>query len=152
MDTKITDGVESIQEIEKIIYKVKPDFVIAHSPKDVHQDHRNTGLAVMSAARNSKIVLLYESPAALKDFLPQVFVDVSSTFNTKLEALKAFGSQATKIFFKGNGHTDESRKFPYVSNAVEGLARYRGFQAGVEVAEAFEAGKYLLEIENHGSD
>jgi hypothetical protein len=71
---------------------------------------------------------------------------VESTFNVKLEALKAFGSQASKIFFKGNHHYDESRKFPIVSNAVEGLARYRGFQAGVGLAEAFEAGKFLLEV------
>jgi len=146
-DTRITDGIETIMEIEKAINLVKPDFVFSHSPKDVHQDHRNTALAVLSAARNSKKVLLYESPAALKDFLPQVFVDVESTFSVKLEALKSFGSQASKIFFKGNNHHyDESRKFPVVSNAVEGLARYRGFQAGVGLAEAFEAGKFLLEI------
>jgi hypothetical protein len=28
--------------------------------------------------------------------------------------------------------------------AVEGLAVYRGFQAGVDVAEAFEVGKLVL--------
>jgi hypothetical protein len=93
-------------------------------------------------------VLLYESPAAAKDFLPQVFVNVDSTFPVKLNALQSFGSQASKIYFKGNSHHDESRKFPYVSNAIEGLARYRGFQAGVTLAEAFEAGRFLLEIDD----
>jgi LmbE family N-acetylglucosaminyl deacetylase len=148
-DTRITDGIESITAIENVINRVKPDFVFAHSHKDVHQDHRNTALAVLSASRNSKVVLLYESPAALRDFCPQVFVDVDSTFNIKLEALKSFGSQASKIYFKGNGFHDESRKFPYVSNAIEGLARFRGFQAGVALAEAFEIGKFLLEIEDN---
>lgn len=148
-DTKITEGIESIMEVENVINRVKPDIVISHSPKDIHQDHRNTAFAVMSAARNAKIVLLYESPAALKDFCPQVFVDVDSTFNVKLEALKAFGSQASKVYFKGNQEHDESRKFPYVSNAIEGLARFRGFQAGVTLAEAFETSKFLLEIENN---
>jgi LmbE family N-acetylglucosaminyl deacetylase len=148
-DTKVTDGVETIMEIEKIVDLVKPDFVFGHSPKDGHQDHRNAGLATLSAARNSRRVFLYESPAALREFCPQVFVDVTSTFNVKLKALKAFGSQASKVYFKGNTFRDESRKFPYVSNAVEGLARFRGFQAGVTLAEAFEVGKFLMEIERN---
>jgi len=146
-DTKITDGVETIMEIENIVDLVKADVVFAHSSKDGHQDHRNAGLAALSAARNVKKVLLYESPAALKEFCPQVFVDITSTFYIKMEALKAFGSQASKVYFKGQHYTDEDRKFPYVSNAVEGLARFRGFQGGVTLAEAFEVGKFLLEIE-----
>jgi LmbE family N-acetylglucosaminyl deacetylase len=155
-DTKISDGVETILKIENVIKKVKPDLVFAHSSKDGHQDHRNAGLASLSAARDSKKVLLFESPAALREFCPQVFVDVSSTFATKLNALKAYGSQSSKVYFKGDQvvhwndkrKAGESRKFPYVSNAVEGLARYRGFQAGVTLAEAFEVGKFILDIEN----
>jgi len=156
-DTKITDGVETIMKIENVIKKVKPDIVFAHSSKDGHQDHRNAGLASLSAARDSKKVLLFESPAALRDFCPQVFVDVSSTFEDKLNALKAYGSQSSKVYFRGDSvvhrsartHASESRKFPYVSNAVEGLARYRGFQAGVALAEAFEVGKFILDIQNN---
>lgn len=148
-DRKITDGFETIMAIENIIDVVKPDVVFGHSSKDGHQDHRNAGLATLSAARNTKKVLLYESPAALKEFCPQVFVDVTSTFDVKLEALKAFGSRVSKVYFKGNVIRDEGRKFPYVSNAVEGLARFRGFQAGVSLAEAFEVGKFLLEIEKN---
>jgi len=148
-DTKITDGVETIMEIDNIIDQVKPHIVFAHSSKDGHQDHRNAGLAALSAARNTKKVLLYESPAALKEFCPQVFVDVGSTFDIKMEALKAFGSQVSKVYFKGNEFHDESRKFPYVSNAVEGLARFRGFQAGVSLAEAFEVGKFILDVEEN---
>jgi LmbE family N-acetylglucosaminyl deacetylase len=145
-DTKITDGIETIMDIESIISQTRPDIIFSHSQKDGHQDHRNASLATLSAARNCKKVLLYESPAALREFCPQVFVDVSSTFEDKLNALKAFGSQASKVYFRGNSIYNESRKFPYVSNAVEGLARFRGFQAGVELAEAFEVGKFLLEI------
>ena len=150
-DTKITDGIETIMTIEHFINEIKPDIIFAHSYKDCHQDHRNSGMAVLSAARNAKKVLLYESPAALKDFMPQLFVDVTSTFDIKLEALKAFGSQVNKVYFKGNGVDYKRAKFPHVSNAAEGLARYRGFQAGVALAEAFEVGKFLLEIEANTS-
>jgi LmbE family N-acetylglucosaminyl deacetylase len=149
VDTKIAEGIETIMTIERIIDRVKPDIVFTHSSKDVHQDHRNSGLASLSAARNVNKVLLYESPAALREFCPQVFVDVSSTFGIKLNALKAFASQASKVCFRGNDKpSNESRKFPYVSNAIEGLARFRGFQAGVSLAEAFEVGKFLYDIED----
>jgi len=155
-DTKISDGVETIMAIERLIKEIHPDIVFAHSPKDTHQDHRNAGMASISAARNSKKVLLYESPAALRDFVPQLFVDVTETFEIKLKALEAFGSQVSKIYFKGNNARQEQliahspavgrARIPYVSNASEGLARFRGFQAGVELAEGFEVGKYLMEI------
>ncbi len=147
-DTKIHDGLETIMEIENVINSVKPNIVFAHSNKDGHQDHRNAGLASLSAARYVKKVLLYESPAAFTEFHPQVFVDVTSTFDIKLEALEAFGSQVRKVYFKGNQYRDERHRYPHISNAVEGLARFRGFQAGVSLAEAFEVGKFLLEIEN----
>jgi LmbE family N-acetylglucosaminyl deacetylase len=146
-DTKISEGIETIMAIEKVVTVLKPDFVFSHSYKDGHQDHRNTGLASLSAARNVKKVLLYESPAARKDFCPQVFVDVSSTFAVKLKALEEFTSQAPKKYFQGQNHNNHRRKYPYVSTAAEGLARFRGFQTGVDLAEAFEVGNFLLEIE-----
>ena len=67
-DTKISEGIETIMAIEKVVSLLKPDFVFSHSFKDGHQDHGNTGLASLSVARNSKKVLLYESPAARRDF------------------------------------------------------------------------------------
>lgn len=152
-DTKISDGVETIMEIERFVDQLKPDIIFAHSYKDGHQDHRNAGMAALSAARNSNKVLLYESPAALREFLPQLFVDVTSTFDIKLRALQAFGTQVTKVYFKGHkfDHKFDYRahRIPYVSNASEGLARFRGFQAGVDLAEAFEVGKFVLEIEDN---
>ena len=149
-DTRISDGVETIMEIERFISQISPDIVFGHSHKDGHQDHRNAGMATLSAARNAKKVLLYESPAALRDFCPQLFVDVTSTFDIKLKALEAFGSQVSKIYFRGN-HSPAAgyARIPYVSNAAEGLARFRGFQAGVALAEGFEVGKFLLEIEDN---
>jgi LmbE family N-acetylglucosaminyl deacetylase len=150
LDRRITDGFETISEIEKVLDMIKPDVVLTHGIKDGHQDHRNAGRATLSATRNINKVLLYESPAAMRDFVPQVFIDVTTTFDSKLKALESFGSQVSKIYFKGNGvqsKYDEGRHFPHVSNAIEGLARYRGFQAGVPLAEAFEVGKFVWDIE-----
>jgi LmbE family N-acetylglucosaminyl deacetylase len=140
-DTRISDGIDTIKEIENVIDLVKPDIVFSHSSKDSHQDHRNTSLASLSAARRIDRVLLYESPAALREFCPQVFVDVSSMFSRKLEALSAFNSQRSKTYLE----TKDSASI-YRTGAIEGLARFRGFQVGVSLAEAYEVGRFILEV------
>ena len=134
-DTKVTDGKETIDVIENILDKVKPDIIYAPSSKDTHQDHRNAGYAVLSACRRCRIILLYEGASTQRDFNPQVFVDIKDTFQKKLEATKAFGSQV-----ENHGMYSKAMK------AVEGLAKFRGYQAGVDVAEAFEVGKFIFEI------
>jgi LmbE family N-acetylglucosaminyl deacetylase len=142
-DTKVSDGIETILQIEPMIDSLKPDIVFAPSPKDQHQDHRKTGLATLSAARNVRKVLLYESPAAFRDFCPQIFVDIDATFGIKLKALNVFVSQSSKKpFRRTSSHANSVR----VIHASEGLARFRGFQAGVVVAEAFEVGKFLFDF------
>jgi LmbE family N-acetylglucosaminyl deacetylase len=150
-DTRITDGIETIRTIENTIDTVAPNFVFTHSPKDSHQDHRNTYLASMSAARHASRILLYESPAALKDFFPQAFIDISQTMNSKLKAAEAFNSQAAKPYMNGKTRSSDPcrncENYTQISNVIAGLARFRGFQAGVDLAEAFEVARYVLDLE-----
>ena len=134
-DTGVHDARETIDVIENILNKVKPDVIYAPSSKDTHQDHRNAGYAVLSAGRRCRSILLYEGASTQRDFNPQVFVDIKETIQTKLNATRVFGSQV------GNhGMYSKAMK------AVEGLAKFRGYQAGVEVAEAFEVGKFIFEV------
>jgi len=150
-DTRITDGIETVRTIEDTIDTVAPGFVFTHSPKDSHQDHRNTYLASMSAARHTSRMLLYESPAALQEFSPQAFIDISRTMNLKLKAVEAFNSQAAKPYISGKTRSSDPcrncENYNQISNAIAGLARYRGFQAGVDLAEAFEVARYILDLE-----
>lgn len=134
-DTEIHDGREAIDVIEKIVNKVQPDIVYAPSSKDTHQDHRNTGYSVLSACRRCRIILFYEGASTQRDFNPQVFVGIAKTFQTKLMATQVYGSQV------GNGGM-----YSKAMKAIEGLAKFRGYQSGVEVAEAFEVGKFIFEI------
>jgi LmbE family N-acetylglucosaminyl deacetylase len=134
-DTKVSDGRETIDVIESILDKVKPDIIYAPSDKDTHQDHRNAGQAVLSACRGCRVILLYEGASTQRNFNPQVFVDIRDTFQKKLEATRVFGSQM------GNHGT-----YSKAMKAVEGLAKFRGYQAGADVAEAFEVGKFIFEI------
>jgi LmbE family N-acetylglucosaminyl deacetylase len=131
-DTRIHDGIETIQVIEEIVDQVKPDMVYAHTFKDTHQDHRNSAYATLSAARRCKRILMYETPNTLKEFFPQVFTDIEQTFELKKKVLQLFGH--------------ESERFWLAAKAIEGLAAFRGFQAGVRVAEAFEVGRFVLEV------
>jgi len=135
-DTKIHDGRETIDVIEKIIHEVKPDIIYAPTHKDTHQDHRHTGNAALSAGRRCKLILLYEGASTQRDFIPQVFVDIKETFDLKRRIIRVFGSQLNG---KRGGYT-------IAANAVVGLAQYRGYQAGLDVAEAFEVGKFIFEI------
>jgi LmbE family N-acetylglucosaminyl deacetylase len=134
-DTQVRDGRETIDIIEKIVDELKPDIVYAPSSKDTHQDHRNAGHAVLSACRRSRVILLYEGASTQRDFNPQVFVDNTKAFQLKLTATRVFGSQVEN----GGGYSRAVK-------AIEGLAKFRGYQAGVEVAEAFEVGKFIFEI------
>ncbi len=136
-DTKVHDGRETVDAIERVIDYVKPDIIYAPSHKDTHQDHRNTGFATMSAGRRCHIILLYEGASTQRDFTPQVFVDIEKTLQIKKTAIDLFGSQLNSN--RGGGYSAAAK-------AIEGLAKYRGYQAGVEVAEAFEVGKFIFEV------
>lgn len=136
MDTEVHDGRETIDAIEHVINEISPDIVYAPTNKDTHQDHRNTGHAALSAARRCKIVLLYEGASTQRDFYPQVFVNIKQSLELKMNATRAFASQVNNH----NGGYSSAVK------AIEGLAKYRGYQAGVDVAEAFEVGKFIFEI------
>lgn len=134
-DTKVDDSVETIMTIERIIDQVNPDIIYTHTVKDTHQDHRNAGYATLSAGRRSNKIFMYESPMTFRDFSPQVFVDISDVFELKKKILRSFSSQSNKEWWI-IGHR--------AAMAIEGLAAYRGFQAGVEVAEAFEVGRLVI--------
>jgi len=129
-DAKITDSVETVMKIENVVNQIHPQRVYTHSSKDTHQDHRYTALASISAARYVPEILAYELPLAFPSFNPQVYIDITDTLKTKVKALMTYKSQAEKEYMK--------------TEAVEGLARYRGHQAGVKYAEAFEVIRIII--------
>jgi len=134
-DTKVNDDVKTIMTIESIIDQVNPDIIYTHTYKDTHQDHRGASYATLSAGRRCKKIFMYESPRTLREFSPQVYVDVEKEFEKKKEILHLFSSQTEREWWAIG---------PRAALAVEGLAAYRGFQAGLTVAEAFEVGKLVI--------
>jgi hypothetical protein len=72
----------------------------------------------------------YEIPLT-KDFKPQVFYDISDVVDDKVELIKIFWSQQSKLYLK--------------ANAIKGLAEYRALQTrlntSINYVEAFEVMK-----------
>ena len=134
-DTRITDGIETIRVMDKVIEEVEPHMIYTHSTKDTHQDHRYTAYASLSAGRRVKKIYMYESPRAFREFVPHVYVEVNDEIKVKSKLISLFPSQHSKEWWAIG---------PKTLHAWEGLASYRGFQAGVQWAEAFEVGRLVI--------
>jgi LmbE family N-acetylglucosaminyl deacetylase len=134
-DTHLVVDVELIGKIEKVIRKVRPDFIFCNFPDDTHQDHRHLSQAVMSATRYIRNVLFYEGPTT-QNFKPHVFVDISDTLDKKIEALKAHKSQVMKTNIEDLSIVEVARS----------SANFRGIQGRVKFAEAFHSLRLFINI------
>ena len=139
------DLLDVIRPIEEVIASRKPSTVITHHAGDVNIDHRIVHNAIVTACRpqpGSTVRELrffeipssteWQPPGSALHFGPNLFVDITSTLDVKLEALAAYDG--------------EMRAFPHARSveAIVALARWRGATVGVEAAEAFVLGRMIL--------
>lgn len=135
---------ELVQFIEKCIEDWNAEAIITHHPSDTNNDHVQTSYAVQAACRlfqrreNLPVLkeLLYmEVPSSTEwsfdtsanRFSPNYFVEIGREgVDIKIKALSAY-----KGVMRPYPH-------PRSNEALEGLAAYRGVQAGCFYAEAFE--------------
>lgn len=133
-----------VKILEKLIETWNPDCVYTHNSSDLNQDHNLISRATMIATRplegtSIKTVLSYEIPsstewafrAASPAFLPNVFVDISSTLETKLKAMQIYDS--------------EMRVYPHPRSpeALRSIASRWGSVSGTRAAEAFELIRHI---------
>ncbi|KAF5417849.1 MAG: Diacetylchitobiose deacetylase [Candidatus Methanogaster sp.] len=134
---KVPYSAESVEMINKIIDEYDIDTIYTHWYHDTHQDHKRTTQSVLSAGRYVKNMLMYEPeyPAGRSylGFRNQYYVDISSSFDTKMKALKSHKSQIIKY---GDAFLD----------AVEARARHRGYEIGAKYAECYEVLRLLGEL------
>jgi len=126
----------------------QPDLVLAPSPGDRHPDHHRSHQLVQSASFYAGLRNRHPEggppyrPGAVFSYMqhdlfePSFIVDVSSVWETKLEALRAYRSQ---LYQAGAGEKKAETK---VSSrefwlAVEGRARHFGLLINVELGEPF---------------
>ena len=133
-----------VQFVERCIEDFRADAIITHHPSDTNNDHVMTSYAVQAACRlfqrkndvpALKELLYMEVPSSTEwsfdssanRFTPNYFVEIGKEgVELKLRALKAY-----KGVMRPYPH-------PRSDEAIEGLAAYRGVQAGCNYAEAFE--------------
>ena len=131
-DGRIPGGEPAVAVIEDAIARADAEVIYTHGAADSHQDHRTVAAATAAAARKTQRVLCYETPTSL-GFSPTHFVDAAGLVEAKLGLIRAHLSQVMK-----NGLVD--------LDAVEAQARFRGFQARIRHAEAFEATRFVWDI------
>jgi LmbE family N-acetylglucosaminyl deacetylase len=126
------------------IRQLKPDVVITHFDADYGSDHNHTLKLVQDAtlaasvpgvktenAHIAKMPYLYMmEPMGGFGFQPQVYVDVTATFQVKIKMLECHRSQMEWMARYGGM---DARHY------IETVAAFRGYQVGVKYAEGFVA-------------
>jgi LmbE family N-acetylglucosaminyl deacetylase len=130
------------KSVEALVEQHQPDTVLTHHGGDLNIDHRRVHEAVFTACRPQpghpvRTVLCFEVPSSTEwqcpgsapAFVPNWFVDISSTLDRKLAALQAYAS--------------EMRDWPHPRSeqGVVALLRWRGASIGTTAAEAFMLGR-----------
>jgi LmbE family N-acetylglucosaminyl deacetylase len=139
----LLDTRESRLSLINAMRVAEPDVVFCHWKNDYNPDHSISGHLVDECVSMAGIpnieteaaptrkpiphVYYMDTPAGV-NFSPELYVDITSTFERKIEMVRAHASQDAwmeKLF----GHDLQS--------FLEIPAKYRGLQAGVPLAEAF---------------
>jgi LmbE family N-acetylglucosaminyl deacetylase len=135
---------ELVQHIEKYIEELEPELVFTHHPYDLNNDHYHTSKACQAAVRlfqrkpvkpiNGLYFMEIPSstdwafPVDSQNFSPNTFIEIGKEgVEKKIESLSMYEGVM--------------RDFPHprCKEILTGLAAYRGGQAGLNYAEAFQA-------------
>ena len=135
---------ELVQFVEHCIEEFQADAIYTHHPADVDNDHVMTSCAVQAAAR------LFQRKEGVAPLKGLAYMEVPSSTEWSLDvAANRFqpnlfvevGKSGVEVKKKAlNAYSGVMREYPHPrsTEAIEGLAAYRGAQAGCNYAEAFE--------------
>ncbi len=136
--------VPHLQFIESCIDAWKAEVILTHHPSDTNIDHQETSRAANAACR---LFQRREGIPQLKEFL---FMEVLSSTEWSLNSAEnrfapnmfvEVGAEGTQKKIEAlSAYIDVMRPYPHPRSekAIEGLAAYRGAEAGCDYAEAFE--------------
>lgn len=135
---------ELVQFIESCIDEWKAEIIFTHHPSDTNVDHQETSRAANAACR---LFQRRDGIPKLKGFL---FMEVLSSTEWSLNSAEnrfspnmfvEVGTEGTQKKIEAlSAYVDVMRPYPHPRSekAIEGLAAYRGAEAGCDYAEAFE--------------
>lgn len=120
--------------LDELVKESRPAAVLTHGSTDFHLDHLAVYHATVSAQRNTQFDLYSYVPTMTRPmpvpFEPNAYVDISSTIDTKLQAIAAHRSQF------------HLRGLPF--EFYRDLARVNGHMVGVDYAEGLAARKIVF--------
>lgn len=92
------------QELLRLLQRYQPTKVFTHSNEDPHPDHQavhKITQQVIGLLGKKPEVYIYSiwNPVSVRTAYPALYVDISSTFRTKLKALRTFRSQQLHIAY-----------------------------------------------------
>jgi N-acetylglucosamine malate deacetylase 1 len=135
-----------VTSIENLILSVEPDKIFLHYENDLNIDHQVIAQACSVAIRIFerrnlphviKMIAQYEIPSSTNwqivgpRFIPNMYVDITDTFQKKIYALKYYEQSLKTI------------PNPLSLDYVSALATIRGSEAGLIKAEAFKVIKAI---------
>ncbi len=137
-------------ELVKMIRKYKPEIVLANATKDRHPDHGRAAELAREACFLSGLAMIKTElegnkqepwrPKNVYHYIqsipqtPDVIVDVSSAWDTKLRAMKAFKSQ----FHDPNSNEPQTYiSSPEFWNMIDSRGIHYGHEIGAKYGEAF---------------
>ena len=130
------DLLDIIKAVEAVKKEFDPAIVYTHSACDLNVDNVLTNRAVTAAFRplpasKAEGLFTFEVPSNTEwgggriGFLPNYFVDISSTISAKLAALAVYAGEVQKA------------PHPRCPERIRALAEWRGSSVGFTAAEAF---------------
>jgi LmbE family N-acetylglucosaminyl deacetylase len=121
---------EILEDLVKLKREIKPDVVFCPSSSDIHQDHSTISIEAHRAFKDTTL-LGYEFIWNNYEFSSRCFIELKEDdIVRKAASLAQYKSQSKRKY------TQEKM--------IRGIANYRGLQAGVEYAEAFEVIRWII--------
>ncbi len=141
---------EVVKLVEELVARFRPEVIYTHHPGDLNVDHGVVHRAVLTATRPVagqcvSEIYAFEVPSSTEwafqrlepSFRPNVFVDITKTLETKIDALACYDT--------------EMRKFPHPrsAEALRAIATRWGSVVGLPAVEAFELIRSVRCAGNH---
>lgn len=126
------------KKFAEVVNRIMPDVAYIPFIGDMHIDHRETVESAMVVLRpihccSVKEIYMYETLSETgwnlsmpdKTFIPNVWVDITDTFEDKIDAMKCYESQLCEF------------PHPRSLDSIKALAELRGTTVGIKFAESF---------------
>lgn len=136
---------ELVGKLSNVLREVEPSILYLPFLGDIHSDHRVTCRAVLSCTKAfrhpylKKILMMeilseteFSPPIQSEVFVPNVYIDVTGTFEKKIEIMHIYRNEIGP------------HPFPRSKENLTALALHRGATAGCRYAESFMLVKEII--------